>query len=142
MAANKTQVTPVDPLDFVTSVEPAARRADAEVLLELMGRVTGCAPRMWGPSIVGFGRYHYRYESGREGDSMIVGFSPRKAKLVVYVPSGYDGFADHLARLGPHELGKACLYLPSLGRIDLGVLEQIVTDGVAQMRRRYDTFDD
>lgn len=142
MAENQTAVTTVDPHDFVGAVEPPARRADAEALIELMGRVTGCVPRMWGPSIVGFGRYHYRYESGREGDSMIVGFSPRKAKLVIYVPAGFAAFEDHLARLGRHELGKSCLYLRTLADIDLAVLEQLVADGVAAMHRNHKTFVD
>ena len=142
MAENTTQVTEVDPATFIASVEHPTRRTDAEYLLGMMRRVTGCEPQMWGPSIVGFGRYHYRYESGREGDFMITGFSPRKANLVVYVLPGYDDISDDLAELGKHKIGKSCLYINKLADVDLTVLERIVTEGVARMRRDYETFDE
>lgn len=142
MATKRTEPTPVDPTAFVASVEHPTRRADAETLLDMMERVTGCPARMWGPSIIGFGRYHYRYESGREGDSMITGFSPRKANLVVYIMPGYDDIGEQLARLGKHKIGKSCLYINKLADIDLDVLEEIVTDAVARMRAAYDTFDE
>ncbi len=138
---NKTQITEVDPHDFVAAVEHPTRRADAEVLLELMARVTGCPPRMWGPTMIGFGRYHYRYESGREGDFLMTGFSPRKASLVVYILPGYDDIADDLARLGKHKIGKSCLYINKLADIDLDVLEKIVVESVARMREDYETSD-
>ena len=142
MAENKTQVTEVDPATFIASVEHPTRRTDAEYLLAMMRRVTGFEPQMWGPSIVGFGRYHYRYESGREGDFMITGFSPRKANLVVYVLPGYDDITDDLAELGKHKIGKSCLYINKLADVDLTVLERIVTEGVARMRRDYETSDE
>lgn len=142
MAENKTQVTEVDPATFIASVEHPTRRTDAEYLLAMMRRVTGCEPQMWGPSIVGFGRYHYRYESGREGDFMITGFSPRKANLVVYVLPGYDDISDDLAELGKHKIGKSCLYINKLADVDLTVLERIVAEGVARMRRDYETSDE
>jgi len=142
MAENTTQVTEVDPATFIASVEHPTRRTDAEYLLGMMRRVTGCEPQMWGPSIVGFGRYHYRYESGREGDFMITGFSPRKANLVVYVLPGYDDISDDLAELGKHKIGKSCLYINKLADVDLTVLERIVTEGVARMRRDYETSDE
>ncbi len=141
MAENKTQVTEVDPVEFIAAVEHPTRRADAEVLLELMGRVTGCGAKMWGPSIIGFGRYHYRYESGREGEYMLTGFSPRKANTVVYVLPGYDDISDDLAVLGKHKIGKSCLYINKLADVDLAVLEKIVTEAVGRMRRDYETFD-
>jgi Domain of unknown function (DU1801) len=141
MATNTTQITDVDPADFIATVENATRRADAQVLLAMMTRATGCAPRMWGPSIVGFGRYHYRYESGHEGDSMLTGFSPRKAKLVLYILPGYDDLSDQLDRLGKHTTGKSCLYVNKLADIDMAVLEEIVVDAVGRMRRDYDTDD-
>ena len=131
MADNKTRPTEVDPRDFLDTVENPTRRSDAEVLLEMMKRVTGCEPRMWGPSIIGFGRYHYRYDSGREGDSMITGFSPRKANLVIYVMPGYEDRTEQLDALGKHRLGKSCLYVNRLADVDLSVLERIVADGVA-----------
>ena len=142
MADNKTRPTEVDPHDFLDTVENPTRRSDAEVLLEMMKRVTGYEPRMWGPSIIGFGRYHYRYDSGREGDSMITGFSPRKANLVIYVMPGYEDRTEQLDALGKHRLGKSCLYVNKLADVDLSVLERIVADGVAEMRSAYETFEE
>ncbi len=110
--------------------------------MEMMSRVTACRPKMWGPSIIGFGRYHYRYETGREGDSMLTGFSPRKAKSVVYILPGYDDISEDLARLGKHSIGKSCLYINKLADIDLEVLEKIVADSVARMRASHETFDE
>lgn len=142
MAENKTQPTDVAPESFVASVGHPTRRADAETLLTMMERVTGCKPRMWGPSIVGFGRYHYRYESGREGDFALTGFSPRKANLVIYVMPGCDDLGDLLADLGKHRLGKSCLYINKLADVDVGVLERIIAAGVKTMRRTYETWDE
>ena len=139
MAENKTKATTDDPKRFVAAIEHPVRRADAEVLLELMSRVTGCQPKMWGPSIVGFGSYHYKYDSGREGDSMITGFSAQKAKLSVYIVSGYDNLSDELARLGKHRIGKSCLYINKLADVDIAVLEEIVGKSVAEMRSTYET---
>jgi len=141
MADNKTTPTPNDPAEFVASVEHPVRRSDAETLLALMTRITGCPPKMWGPSIIGYGRYHYRYDSGREGDFMLTGFSPRKANLVVYVMPGYDDIGDQLTELGKHKLGKSCLYINKLADVDLAVLEQIIADGVARMRATHETWD-
>ncbi len=140
--ANQTQPTAIDPSEFIASVEHPVRRADARVLLEMMTRVTGSEPRMWGPSIVGFGRYHYRYDSGREGDFMLTGFAPRRANLVVYVLPGYEDIGDDLAQLGKHRLGKSCLYINKLADVDLDVLERIVADGVSKLRASYETYDD
>ena len=92
--------------------------------------------------MVGFGRYHYKYESGREGEYGLAGFSPRKANLVVYVVPGFDEFGDQLAVLGKHKIGKSCLYINKLADVDLAVLERIVADSVAAMRRIYETWDD
>ena len=111
MPESTTTPAPVDPADFVASLGDVRRRADAEAVLELMQRVTGQPPVMWGSSIVGFGSYHYVYESGREGDSAAVGFSPRRSATTVYLMDGFDEYADLLGRLGPHSTGKACLYL-------------------------------
>lgn len=133
--------TDADPVEFIASVEHPTRRSDAEVLLEMMTRVTKCPPQMWGPTMIGFGRYHYKYESGREGDYLITGFSPRKANMVLYVMSGFDEIEDQLGELGKHRLGKGCLYVNKLADIDLEVLEQIVVDGVATMRQTYETWD-
>lgn len=111
---------------FLASVSDERRRADARTLVSLMAEVTGEEPRMWSGSIVGFGSYHYVYESGREGDWAAVGFSPRKASTTVYLMEGFDGYADLLARLGPHSTGKSCLYLKRLDDVDLDVLREMV----------------
>lgn len=142
MATNKTQPTDVDPAAYIASVEHPVRRSDAETLLDMMTRATGCPAKMWGPSIIGFGRYHYRYASGREGDFLLTGFSPRKANLVVYILPGYDDISEQLGRLGKHRVGKSCLYINKLADVDLAVLEEIVTDAVQRMRRGYETFDE
>lgn len=123
---NKTTENDGDVDAFVAAIEHPVRRADAEALLELMERATGQPPRMWGASIVGFGSYHYRYASGREGDAAAVGFSPRKASTTVYLNDGFDAYADDLARLGPHTTSVSCLYLKRLEDVDLGVLEDMV----------------
>jgi hypothetical protein len=137
---NTTQPTDVDPADFIAAIEHPVRRADAEVLLDLMRRVTGYPPQMWGPTIIGFGRYHYRTDAGREGDFLITGFSPRKANQVVYVLPGYDDISEQLSRLGKHRIGKSCLYINQLADVDLDVLEQVVADGVARMQENYETW--
>ena len=142
-AENKTKPTEVSPKDFVATVDHPVRRADAETLLGWFEEVTGLEPRMWGPSLIGYGRYHYKYESGREGDMLMTGFSPRKANLVFYIMPGYrsDAMQEKLARLGKHKLGKSCLYVNKLADIDMGALREIVEDGVAYMRANYETFD-
>jgi hypothetical protein len=107
------------------SVKSPVRRRDADTLIELMQRVTGQEPRMWA-SIVGFGEYHYRYATGREGDAPAAGFAPRKAATTVYVLDGVDAYRDLLDRLGPHTTGVGCIYIKDLGKVDLDVLEAIV----------------
>ena len=112
--------------DYLDGVPSPTRRRDAETLLELMGRVTGEPARMWGSSVIGFGQYHYRYESGREGDAAAVSFSPRKAATTIYLLDGVGAYPDKLSRLGPHTTGVGCLYVKDLAKVDLGVLEEIV----------------
>ncbi|HEY6414721.1 MAG TPA: DUF1801 domain-containing protein, partial [Acidimicrobiales bacterium] len=132
-----------DVVAFIDAVPDEHRRSDARELCELMRSVTGEPPVMWGPSIVGFGSYHYRYESGRTGDAPLTGFSPRKANLVVYLVGGFeDRYPKLLDKLGPHKTGKACLYLKRLGDIDVDVFRQLVERsmrvgrGVDKARRR------
>ncbi|QYU69970.1 DUF1801 domain-containing protein [Leptolyngbya sp. 15MV] len=134
MAELKTQWTGVDPAGFLDAVEPAAKREDGLVLDAMFRRATGEEPRMWGPTIIGYGQYHYRYASGHEGDAPRSGFSPRKAKHSLYVMDcGDEGeeaaFAPLLARLGKHSRGKACLYVNKLADIDLAVLEEMIALG-------------
>jgi len=122
-------MTDVD--DFIAAVPSEARRADARTLLDLMKRVTGLEPYLWGTSIIGFGSYHYRYASGREGDAPLAGFSPRKAATTIYLADGVDEYAASMALLGPHTTGVGCLYLKSFAAIDLSVLEKIVRESFA-----------
>jgi hypothetical protein len=122
----KTVPTGDDVAAFLARVEPATRRRDAERLLALYRAATGEQPAMWGSSIVGFGTYHYRYPSGRQGDMAAAAFSPRKAATSVYVMDGFDAYGDLLARLGPHTVGKGCLYLRSLDVVDLDALADLV----------------
>ncbi len=140
-ANNKTTVTGADPRTFLEQVEPRRRRDDGLALLELFNRVTGLKPQMWGPSIVGYGRYLYRYDSGREGEHFLTGFSPRKTALTVYIMPGYSDLAEPLSRLGKHRLGKSCLYLNKLAEIDTDVLAEIIELGLKDMRARYETWD-
>ena len=134
---NKTKPTEISPADFVEEVEHPVRKADAERLLDLFGKITGLSPRMWGPSLIGYGEYHYEYETGREGDFMMTGFSPRKANLVVYIMPGYTDRSEMLARLGKHKMGKSCLYINKLADINMDVLEEIISDGFAEMKDKY-----
>lgn len=126
MAENITRETDASVEAFLQGVEHAGRREDAFALLELMRRVTGVEPKMWGPSIIGFGKYHYRYDSGREGDMLRVGFSPRKANLALYFTAKGDRFRELLPRLGKHKMGGSCLYVTRLANVDPGVLEELV----------------
>lgn len=125
MAEIKTKPTQVNVDDFIAAIEKPVRRGDAEVIRSMMERVTGERATMWGPTIVGFGTYHYRYASGHQGDMCRVGFSPRSANLVFYV-GGFPDYEALLERLGKHKRSKACLYVNRLADVDLDVLEQIV----------------
>jgi hypothetical protein len=112
---------------YISAVTSAVRRRDADTLLELMTRITGEPARMWGPSIIGFGTYHYHYASGRQGDAPAAAFSPRKAAMSIYLPDGVGAYADQLGRLGEHTTGVGCLYIKNLDAIDLAVLEEIIS---------------
>jgi hypothetical protein len=137
MAENKTQATKQSAEDFIATVEPNKRRTEAQVLLALFRKVTGWEPVMWGPAIVGFGEYHYKYDSGREGDFMATGFSPRKAKLSIYILPGYQDYSEILTRLGKHSTGKSCLYVNKLDDIDLDVLGELIAAGVRDLSKIY-----
>ncbi len=130
-AKNKTQVTEVKPADFVAAVPDATRRADAETLVRLMKAATGQPPKMWGPSIVGFGVHHYVYDSGREGETPVVSFSPRKAHTVLYGLRGFDGAEAMLAKLGKHKTEGGCIYVKSLAEVDMKVLETMIKKSAA-----------
>ena len=136
MAENKTKATAVDPHDFISQVDDEQKRKDSKELVQLMSKVTGKPPKMWGPSIVGFDKYHYKYESGREGEICLTGFSPRKPNLVLYLGPGLED-KELMSRLGKHKTGKGCLFIRKLDDIDRKVLKEIVVKSVTEMRRRY-----
>ncbi|MCY4652876.1 MAG: DUF1801 domain-containing protein [Dehalococcoidia bacterium] len=132
MAENKTQKTGASVEDFINSVGIKRRREDGFTLLELMKEVTGEEPEMWGPSIIGFGDYHYRYESGREGDFFLTAFSPRKQSLSLYIMAGFEEYDSLLASLGKHRKGASCLYINKLADVDMGVLRELIEKSVEQ----------
>ena len=137
MAENKTKQTDQSPEDFINSIENETRRADGLTLLSLMRKITGEPAVMWGPSIIGFGTYHYRYDSGQEGTWMLTGFSPRKANLVLYIMPGFSDYERILVCLGKYKTGKSCLYINRLSDIDMTVLEELVALSFSHMRQKY-----
>jgi hypothetical protein len=139
--ANKTVVTQVSVADFLATIEDAQQVADSQALCDLMQRVTGCPPVMWGPAIIGFGKYHYVYDSGREGDSMLVGFSPRKGKISVYITQNFEAAPAMLEQLGKHKSAKSCLYIKRLSDVDLAVMEQLVAKTVALRKEQHEVLE-
>lgn len=137
MAESKTQETDVSVADFISGVEHPTRAADAKTLLALFEKITGYPPKMWGPTIIGFGQYHYTYDGGREGNSPATGFSPRKANLSIYVMPGYQDYGEILGRLGKHKLAKACVYVNKLSDIDLDVLEELIRAGLRDLDAKW-----
>ena len=138
MAEIKTKQTDADVSEFINSfADTEQKRKDAFELLKLMEDFTGYEPKMWGPSIIGFGSYHYRYESGREGDTCATGFAARKGDISIYLTAGFPGQDELLAKLGRHKMGKACLYVRRLADVDPKVLEALVAGSVAEVRRRH-----
>jgi hypothetical protein len=134
MGELKTQKNDASVEDFLNSVENERRREDSKRILALMTEVTGEEPAMWGQSIVGFGEYSYKYASGREGEWMLVGFSPRKKNLTLYILSGFEDYDELLSRLGRHKTGKSCLYINKLEEVDIDVLGELVEKSVAHMK--------
>ncbi len=122
---------------FLEAVKDERKREDSFKVLELMKKVTKEEPVMWGPSIVGFGSYHYKYESGREGDMCITGFSPRKQNLTIYIMPGFKRYSELMKKLGKHKTGSSCLYINKLEDVDLKVLKQLITESVKYMKKTY-----
>lgn len=137
MAENKTQPTDQSVKIFIDSLDDQQKISDSYSILELMKDVTGCEPKMWGPSIIGFDQYHYKYESGREGDWMKVGFSPRKRELSIYVMSGFKKHDELMKKLGKYRTGKSCLYVKKLDDIDMNVLRELVEESVKYVDEKY-----
>jgi hypothetical protein len=130
MAEQKTKPTPASVEDFVKAIDDPKRREDCLTLIALMKKTTKCEPKMWGASIVGFGDHHYRYESGREGDTFVLGFSPRKDAITVYLCRALDRFQETLDQLGKHKTGKGCLYIRRLEDVDGSVLATLLKKAV------------
>jgi hypothetical protein len=133
----KTKPTEVNAESHVAAIANEEQRNDAQTLVALMRKVTQQEPRMWGPSIVGFGSYHYKYASGHEGDSALAAFAVRGSELVVYIAEGFEGRDVLLAKLGKHKTGKVCVYIRRLANVDLTVLETLVARSIVETRRRY-----
>lgn len=123
--------------EFLASIDNPRRSADTRSVIKMMQKITHKRPTMWGTSIVGFGSYHYKYASGREGDLFLTGVSPRKQALTVYVMPGFNDYDDLLSRLGKHKTGKSCLYINKLEDVDVGVLELLITESVRHMEKKY-----
>lgn len=137
MSVTKTRPTEVSAESHIAAIANEEQRSDAQSLVGLMRRVTRQEPKMWGPTIVGFGSYHYRYASGHEGDSPLAGFAVRGRELVVYVEAEFEGRDALLARLGEHRTGKVCVYIKRLAKVDLKVLEKLVARSIAVTKSRY-----
>lgn len=137
MTENKTRPSDESVDAFLAAVEPERKRDEARQLDALFRRVTGWNPVMWGPSMIGYGAYHYRYESGREGDMLATGFSPRKAKHSIYILPGYEDYPEIMGRLGKHATGKSCLYVNKLADIDLDVLAELIDTGLKDLAKRW-----
>lgn len=137
MADAKTKPTWASVREHLATIPDPVRRADCEALVTMMSRVTGAKPVMWGPTMVGFGSYHYRYDSGREGDAFLAGFADRKSDIAIYIVAGFEDSEALIAKLGKCKTTKSCLYVKRLADIDPGVLEALVSRSVAEMRRRY-----
>ncbi len=137
MARNKTVETTSSVTDFINSVENEAKRKDSFEIIKMMKRESKLAPKMWGPAIVGFGTVHYKYESGREGDMPIIGFSPRKNTLTLYLANKFEGRDELLKRLGKHTTSVACLYIKKLADIDRDVLKQMIALSVKEVKKKY-----
>ena len=137
MAQNKTQPTQKSVQEFIDQVDDEQKRADSQELLSMMSKATGEEATLWGPSLIGFGRYRYKYASGREGEFFLTGFSPRKQAMSVYIMPGFDFATDLMERLGKYKTGKSCLYIKKLDDVDRDVLTQLVEKSVSYMRDKY-----
>lgn len=125
-ADNKTQPTNKDVAGFLEQVEPEQKRQDCQAILEMMRQATKAAPKMWGDSMIGFGEYHYKYASGREGDWFLTGFAPRKQNISLYIMAGFNRYEELMAKLGKYKTGKSCLYINKLADVDEAVLKELI----------------
>lgn len=139
MAELKTRRNNASVSTFLGAIEDKHQRADARKISAMMRAATGSRAKMWGTAIVGFGSYHYKYASGQEGDWHLVGFSPRKKNLTLYIMSGFGGFEKLMAKLGKYTTGKSCLYIRQLDDVDAATLRKLIEESVADMRKKYET---
>ena len=137
MVENKTKATDVSAEDYIDAISDEARRTDCHNLVKIMRKVTGHEPKMWGPTMIGFGSYHYQYQSGRQGDSCLVSFASRKTELCVYLINDWPERDVLLAKLGTHKIAKACVYIKRLSDVDTDVLAQLIAASVAEVKRRH-----
>jgi len=137
MTENKTKQTKASVDKFIDAIKDESIQSDCYKIIKIMKSVTKEEPKMWGPSIIGFGSYHYKYESGREGDMCIAGFSPRKQNLTIYLMPGFETQQAHLKKLGKYKTGKVCLYVKSLNDIDVKVLKEMISQSVKEMKKLY-----
>jgi len=138
MAELKTKVNNASVEKFLKTVKDEQKRLDSFKILEIMKKITKEEPKMWGPSIIGFGKYHYKYESGHEGDMCIAGFSPRKKTLTIYILPGFEKNKSLMKKLGKYKTGKSCLYIKRLDDVDTKVLEKLISDSYKHMMKKYD----
>ncbi|MCA9735746.1 MAG: DUF1801 domain-containing protein [Deferribacteres bacterium] len=137
MAEPKTKPTEASVSEYINTIEDETRREDCWTVHKIMREVTQAEPIMWGPSIVGYGTYHYVYKSGQEGDWMITGFANRKQALTLYIMAGFSKYDELMARLGKFQTGKSCLYVKKLADIDLDILQELIKESVAYMNAKY-----
>ena len=140
MAENKTRATKASVTEFIKAIDDPVRRADVRKVAAMMRKATGKRAKMWGSSIVGYGTYRYKYASGREGEFMMAGYSPRKQALTVYIMAGFSKYGSLMARLGKYKTGKSCLYIKRLSDIDEQILQRLINESVAYMRKTYETW--
>ena len=139
MAGLKTKATAASVTEFLNAVEDRGQRADCRAIAKMMREATGKRAKMWGASMVGYGSYHYKYASGREGDYFLTGFSPRKQATTVYIMPGFSGYDALMKKLGKYKTGRSCLYIKRLDDVDSDVLQELITRSVADMRKQYPT---
>lgn len=137
MAKNKTAETAASVTDFIKKVPNETKREDSNELIKLMSKETGCKPKMWGPGIIGFDTYHYKYESGHEGDAPIIAFSPRSTAIVLYMATDFKKKDELLKKFGKYKIGKACIYIKKLEDIDRDVLKEMISKSVSHMKSKY-----
>jgi hypothetical protein len=137
MSEQKTTETLVSVNNYISQISDSAKQSDATEILEMLAEITGQPAKMWGPSIIGFGKYSYVYDSGHSGEMCKIGFSPRKRELVLYIVNGFEQFDELLSKLGKHKIGKSCLYIKRLSDVDVGIVRQIAQQSYAWMCEKY-----